>query len=140
MAAKRPGLTQALGASMKSRDLTKILMVLAGSGLAIMGLNALWISYIGKFSQGRDVVVATGCFFLVIAAPLLAFPFPRNISKFLGAIALLAFAAAMVWLAFRPSNPAAHLWTYQVAGIALASLLLSRIALVLRSRKGQSGT
>ena len=125
---------------MGSRDLTKILMMLAGSGLAIMGLNSLWISAIGKFSQGRGVVVATGCFFLVIAAPFLAFPFSQKISKFLGAIALLAFAAAMMWLAFRPSNPATYPWTYQVAGIALASLLLSRIAFVLRSRKSQSGT
>ena len=115
-------------------------MALVGTGLAIMGALNLWIFATGDFSQRREVVAAAGGFFLVVAAPFLAFPFSRKISKFLCVFVLVAFSATMVWLAFRASNPATYPWSYQVGAIALALLLLSRIALVLRTKKVQAGT
>ena len=125
---------------MQSRNLTKIVMALVGLGFALVGALNLWISSTGDFSQGREIVTIAGGIFLVIAAPFLAFPFSRKISKVLGAIVLLAFSAAMVWLAFRASNPAAYPWSYQIGAIALALLLVARIPLVLRTKRAQAGT
>ena len=125
---------------MQSRNLTKIVMALVGSGFALVGALNVWIASTGNFSQGREVPAIAGGVFLVIATPFLAFPFSRRISRILAAIVLLAFSAALVWLALRASNPATYPWTYQVGAIALAFLLLARVSLGLRTKRVQAGT
>ncbi|WP_460736220.1 hypothetical protein [Lysobacter tyrosinilyticus] len=120
--------------------MSKIVMALLGSLFALMGIFYLAIASIGDFSKGRIVMVVAGCSFLVISAPLFAFLVSRQLAKLLGVIALMAFAVAMVWLAFRPDTPAADPTKYQVGAIALVVLLLARVGLWLRSKRSGSGT
>ena len=124
---------------MQIGNLSKFAMTFLGICFALMGASCLVISAIGDFSMGRTVVVVMGFSFLVIAMPFFAFLYSRRLTEVLGVVGLLAFAAAMLWLTFRPTIPVSDPTIYQVAAIALAVLLVARVALRLRGKRSAPG-
>jgi lipopolysaccharide export LptBFGC system permease protein LptF len=77
---------------------------------------------------------------LLIAAPLLAFPFSSRVAKSLLVLAMFVLAFGMLWLAFQSNSSASHPALVQVAAIAFAVMLLARVVLVLRRKRSALGT
>ena len=125
---------------MQFRNLSKIAMVLLGFALTVMGVVNLWISSIGTFAQGRIITATAGTIFLILGLACFTFLVSRKLSKVLGAIALLAFAGAMLWLVFSMSIPTANQPIYQIAAIALPVILLARVLSGLRTKSTEAGT
>ena len=124
---------------MQFRNVSKILMAMLGLGVALMGAINLLMAFTGAFAQGRPMLIGAGSILLIIGIALVAFPFSRQLSKILAAIALLVFAGAMLVLVFTTevvtSRP-----SYQVAAIALTVLVVARIFSVLRRKNVEAGT
>ena len=124
---------------MRFGNLSKVAMAFLGVCFTLVGALNLVIAAIGNFSMGRTAVTAMGFAFLVIATPFFAFLYSRNLAKLLGAVVLLVFAAAMIWLSFLPDTPAPDPTIYQVAAIPLGVLLIARIGLALRGKRSRAG-
>ena len=124
---------------MQFRNVSRMLMAMLGLGVALMGAINLWIAFTGSFAQGRPMLIGAGAILLIIGLAFVAVPFSRQLSKILGAIALLVFAGAMLVLVFTTevvtSRP-----SYQVAAIALTVLVVARIFSVLRRKNVEAGT
>ena len=130
-------MTQVAGVS--SGNMSNVVMAFVGVCVALMGVICLLVVAIGDFSTGRTAFAATGVSLLIVAMPFFAFLYSRKIAKALGAIVLLAFAGAMLWLSFRPDNPSPDPTIYQVAAVALGVLSVTRIGLMLRGKKRRPG-
>ena len=109
--------------------LTKAASLVCGLFIAALGLVWLWIGVSGDLHPDSSIGYFAGAAFLVIATPFLAFPFNRRSAKTLAILALLLFAFASLWLAFRPGQPLERSALAQAAAIALAVLLVARIGL-----------
>jgi len=119
---------------MKSDKPVKVAMAIVGAFLVLIGVVTLVIAVVGNLTNGRAAVAAMACAYLVAATPCFAYLYSRRLAKVLGVCLLLALAGAMLWLSFRPSNPAPNPTIYQVAAIALCVLLVARVGLNLRRK------
>ncbi len=115
--------------------LTAVCLV-GGVVLALAGLAAMTVLAIGTFQDDRDGVVTalSGMVYLTAAASLLVLPFHRRVGKFLGSVALLMLATALLVAVFNPAIAAGTPGPYQAAAIALIVLLLARLALAMRNK------
>ena len=125
---------------MKLRTLTKVFIFLVGSCIALLGLAWVFIEASGAVKTDQVAGYVAGAGFLLIAAPLLAFPFSTRVAKSLLVLAMFVLAFGMLWLAFQPNSPASHPALVQVAAIAFAVMLLARVVLVLRRKRSTLGT
>lgn len=111
----------------------------SGLGLALLGVVWLGIAASGALQVNEVASYAAGAGFLVVAAPLLAFPFRRRLAEGLGLLALILIAFFMVWQAFRPEQSLEHPALAQAGAIALVVLLTTRVGLAwYRRRAGRA--
>ena len=107
--------------------------------LAAAGVVAIWASYSGAIQPdgSAGIVVGTACF--MAAAPLFALPYSWRVFRILGVVDLLALSAALLYLSFQADIPTSRPSVYQVGAVALAVLLLARVVLRLRGKRGRQG-
>ena len=108
--------------------------LVGGALLALAGLIAALILASGTFHGGREGVFAAAVFHLTAGASLLVLPFHRRVGKFVGSVALVMLATALLVAVFHPAIAAGTLGPYQAAAIALIVLLLARLALAMRNK------
>ena len=120
--------------------LAKAASLICGLAIATLGFLWLWIGASGAVQQGPGVAYFASFSFLVVAAPLVAFPFHRRSAKALAVIALLLFACAFLWLAFRPGPPLERSALVQAGAIALVVLLVARVGLAWYRRRAGLAT
>ena len=125
---------------MKLRAFAKILSFLAGLCLAGLGVVWVFIAASGAVKANPFEGYFAGAGFLLVAAPLLAFPFSIRVAKALLAFVMVGLAVGMLWLAFQPDLPTTHPSLVQAAAIAFAVLLFARVGLALRRKRLASGT
>jgi len=94
----------------------------------------------GAVKTGPIAGYVAGLGFLLVAAPLLTFPFSNRVAELLLALALLALALGMLWLAFQPNLPTSHPILVQVAAVVFAVMLLARVGLALRRNRSALDT
>jgi len=123
---------------MKLDTLVKIAMSAMGVLFAGMAAMCFFVAAIGTFSTGRGAVIVMGSGLLLISLACFAFLHSRTWAKLLGLVVLLGFAGVMLWMVFRPDNPIQNPMIYRVAAIALGVLLLVRIGLTLRGKRGET--
>jgi hypothetical protein len=125
---------------MKLRTLTKVFTFLVGACVALLGVA--WVSIAASGGVKADPVAGyvAGAGFLLVATPLLTFPFSTRIAKSLLVLAMFVLAFGMLWLAFQPKSSASRPALVQVAAIAFAVMLLARVVLVLRRKRSALGT
>jgi hypothetical protein len=109
--------------------LAKAASLICGLAIAALGFICLWIAASGALQPSPSVGYFAGAGFLVVAAPLLAFPFHRRAAKALTVIALLLFACTFMWLAFRPGQSIERPALVQAGAIAFVVLLVARVGL-----------
>jgi hypothetical protein len=114
--------------------LAKATSLVCGVSLVALGLVWFWIGASGAIQPSPSPGYFAGAAFLVLAAPLLAFPFHRPTAKVLAVIDLLFLAGVLLWLAFRPGQPLERPVLAQAAAIALFVLLVARVGLALYRR------
>jgi hypothetical protein len=124
----------------KLRTLTKVFTFLVGACIALLGVVWIFITASGTVKTDPVAGYVAGAGFLLVAAPLLAFPFSTRVAKSLLVLAMFVLAFGMLWLAFQPNSPASHPALVQVAAIAFAVMLLARVVLVLRRKRSALGT
>ena len=125
---------------MKVRTLTKGFTFLVGACIALLGVTGVFLAASGAVKTDPIAGYVAGVGFLLVAAPLLAFPFSVRVAKSLLVFALFVFAIGMLWLAFQPNLPTNHPAFVQVAAIAFAVMLLARVGLALRRKRSALGT
>ena len=89
----------------------------------------LMIAIIGEFEEGKTAAVLGGLAFGLAALPMLVAPFALRLAKVLLAAFLLVFSLLMIIAAFNPPAAVTSPGVYQVAAIALAVLVISRLVL-----------
>ena len=124
----------------KLRTLTKVFTFFVGACIALLGVAWVFIAASGAVKTDPVAGYVAGAGFLLVAAPLLAFPFSTRVAKSLLVLAMFVLAFGMLWLAFQPNSPASHPALVQVAAIAFAVMLLARVVLVLRRKRSALGT
>ena len=124
---------------LKLRNLTKIFSFLLGTLAALLGVTWLFVAASGAVKTGPIAGYVAGLGFLLVAAPLLTFPFSNRVAELLLALALLALALGMLWLAFQPNLPTSHPILVQVAAVVFAVMLLARVGLALRRYRSALG-
>lgn len=124
----------------KLLTLTKVFTVLVGMCIALLGVVWVFMAASGAVKTNPVSGYVAGAGFLLVAAPLLAFPFSTRVAKSLLVLAMFVLAFGMLWLAFQPNSPASHPALVQVAAIAFAVMLLARVVLVLRRKRSGLGT
>ena len=124
----------------KLRTLTKVFTFLVGMCIALLGVAWVFIAASGAVKTDPVAGYVVGAGFLLVAAPLLVFPFSTRVAKSLLVLAMFVLAFGMLWLAFQPNSPASHPVVVQVAAIAFAVMLLARVVLVLRRKRSALGT
>ena len=115
--------------------LAKAVSLVCGLAIASLGCVWFWIGASGALQPSPNVGYFAGAGFLVVAAPLLAFPFHRQSAKVLAIFALLLFACTLLWLAFRPGQPLERPAVAQAGAIALVVLLVARLGLAWYRRR-----
>ena len=125
---------------MKLRTLTKVFTFLVGAFVALLGVVWVFVTASGAVKADPVAGYVASAGFLLIAAPLLAFPFSTRVAKSLLVLAMFVLAFGMLWLAFQPNSPASHPVLVQVASIAFAVMLVTRVVLVLRRKRSALGT
>ncbi|WP_147292958.1 hypothetical protein [Dyella psychrodurans] len=125
---------------MKVHTLTKIFSSLLGACIALLGVIWVFIAVSGAVKAGPVSGYAAGAGFLLVAAPLLAFPFSARIAKSLLVLAMFALAFGMLWLAFQPSLPINHPALVQAAAIVFGITVLARVGLALRRKRSALGS
>ncbi|MEG3185262.1 hypothetical protein [Novilysobacter erysipheiresistens] len=120
--------------------LAKAASLVCGLAIAALGFVWLWIGASGALQSSPSVGYFAGVGFLVVAAPLLAFPFHRRSAKVLAVIALLLFACTLLWLAFRPGQPLERSALAQAGAIAPVVLLVARVGLAWYRRRAGLAT
>ena len=125
---------------MKVRTFTKGFTFLVGACIALLGVTWVFLAASGAVKTDPVTSYVAGAGFLLVAAPILAFPFSARVAKSLLVFALFVFALGMLWLAFQPNLPASHPALVQVAAIAFAVTLLARVGLALRRKRVALGT
>lgn len=103
-------------------------------GLFFLGVGsiAFWIASVGTFEQGWTGTVVSGIAFVMAALPLLAVPFSLHVARVFLALFLVMLAGFMVVAAFNPPASVTEPGVYQVAAIALAVLVVSRVVFAWR--------
>jgi hypothetical protein len=125
---------------MKVHAAAKVATFLIGACIALVGVIWIFIAISGAIKTGPVAGYVAGAGFLLIAAPLLAFPFSVRVTKSLLVLALLALAFGMLWLAFQPGLPAHHPALIRAAAITFVVTLLARVGLALRRKRPAVGT
>ena len=125
---------------LKLRNLTKIFSLLLGAVAALLGVTWLFLAASSAVKTSPIAGYVAGLGFLLVAAPLLTFPFSNRVAELLLAVALFALAIGMLSLAFQPNLPTSHPILVQVAAIAFAVMLLARIGLALRRNRSALST
>ena len=125
---------------MNLRTLTKVLAFLAGTCIALLGVAWVFVAASGAIHTGLVAGYVAGAGFLLVAAPLLAFPFSTSIAKSLFVFVMVVLSLVMLWVAFQPNLPTAHTKLVQLASIAFAVMLLARVGLALRRKRRALGT
>jgi hypothetical protein len=120
--------------------MTKVFSFLAGTCIALLGLVWVFIAASGAIHTSSAAGYVAGAGFLVVAAPLLAFPFSARVAKSLFVFVMVVLSLAMLWLAFQSNLPTAHTKLVQLASIAFAVMLLARVGLALRRKRRALGT
>jgi hypothetical protein len=113
---------------------------LVGLCLAAVGSFWLCLAVSGAITTGASTGYVAGSGFLLVSAPLLAFPFSSRIATSLFVLALSALALGILWSAFQPELPSNHPALVQLAAIAFAVLLVARVGLALRRKRSARGT
>lgn len=112
---------------MKLHTLIKTLSFLVGVCIALIG--AVWVfiatSVAVKTSSIGPYIAGAG--FVLVAAPLLTFPFSVRAAKSLFILFMFTLALGMLWLAFQLNMPTNHSTLVQMAAIAFVVLLLARV-------------
>ena len=120
--------------------LAKAASLLVGLAIAVLGFVWFWIGVSGALHPNSPLAYFAGASFLIISAPLLAFPFAPSLAKALAVAILLVFAIGFVGLAFRTGQPLEQPALVQAAAIALAVLLIARIGLAWFRRHSRLAT
>lgn len=120
--------------------LAKAASLICGLAIASLGFVWFWIGASGALQPSPKLAYFASAGFLVVAAPLLAFPFHRRSAKVLAAFALLLFACTLLWLAFRPGQPLERPTLAQAGAIALVVLLIARVGLAWYRRRAGLAT
>jgi len=120
--------------------LTKVFTFLVGACIALLGVAWIFIAASGAAKTGPVAGYVADAGFLLVAMPLLAFPFSVRVAKSLLVLVLFVFAFDALWLAFQPNLPTSHPALVQVAAIAFAVMLIARVGLVLRRKRSALGT
>lgn len=125
---------------MKVRTLIKGFTFIAGACFAALGAFWLFLTASGVVTGDTLASYMAGAGFLLVSAPLLAFPFSTRVAKFLLVSALSVLALGILWAAFQPEPPSNHPAFIQLAAIAFAVLLAARVGLALRRKRSAQGT
>ena len=113
--------------------LINIAAIATGLALAALGVVGIVASRSGAIQPDGEGIVF-GIAFLLLAAPLFAFPFSRRAFRILCLVNLLALAAGALYLSFQPDLPTTRPSIYQFGAVALAVLLVARVVLAFRGR------
>lgn len=120
---------------MQLRNLTKPVLGIIGLLVAFTGAIWLWIASSGNMRTAPAAGYLIGGAFLVVATPLLMYPFKRQLAKRLAILLLFCLAGALMWLAFAPGQSVALPALIQVSAIALPLLLAARVGLAWHQRR-----
>ena len=118
----------------------KGLTLLVGVCLAAVGTLWLFLALSGAITSGATAGYVAGSGFLLVSAPLLAYPFSVRVARYLLVLALCLLALDLLWSAFQPELPSNHPALVQLAAIAFAVLLVARVGLALRRKRSAQGT
>jgi hypothetical protein len=125
---------------LKAITLTKVFSFLVGACIALLGVAWIFIATSGAIKTGSVAGYIASAGFLLVAAPLLAFPFSVRVTKALLVLAMLALAFGMLWLTFQPNLPTNHPAVVQAAAIAFAVTLFARVGLAMRRKCSALGS
>ena len=125
---------------MKVDSLIKGFTFLAGTCFAALGAFWLFLAASSAITTGAFSGYMAGAGFLLVAAPLLAFPFSIRFAKLLLVFALCVLALGVLWSAFQPNLPFSYPALVQLAAIAFAVLLAARVGLALCRKRSAQGT
>jgi hypothetical protein len=126
--------------TVKVRTLIKGFTFLAGACFAALGTFWLFLTASGVVTGDTLAGYMAGAGFLLVSAPLLAFPFSTRVAKFLLVSALSILALGVLWAAFQPELPSNHPAFIQLAAIAFVVLLAARVGLALRRKRSAQST
>jgi hypothetical protein len=125
---------------LKFRNLANIFSFLLGALAALLGATWLFVTASGAVKAAPIAGYVSGVGFLLVAAPLLTFPFSNRAAECSLAVALILLALSMLWLAFQPNLPTGHPLLVQAIAIAFAVMLFARIGLALRRNRSTLDT
>ncbi len=114
---------------MKIRALANIFSFIAGAWIALFGVMWFFIAASGAIETGAVAGYVAGVGFLLVAAPLLTFPFSVRVAKSLLVLVLLVLAFGTLWLTFQPDPVSPHPALLRGAAVAFVVLLLARAGL-----------
>jgi hypothetical protein len=124
---------------MALRTFSKIFSFLLGACFASVGVLWIFTAASGAIKSGPVAGYVAGAGFLLVAAPLLAFPFSTRVAKLLLVLLMLLLAFSMLWLAFQPNLSSNNPALVQGGAIAFAVILLARVGLALRRKRSALG-